>query len=351
MVNGRRLKNRLSECARILCLVLIWTVLGAAAFPCLAEQAGADPAGQPRWIIHGPQIPPEGVPYDAWKGIRYSPDKEFNAKITWYLKRNESMSGDEFDRKLREKNYVQKEEMPVVQFRIVDLQAEAVGGEMKLRTGGYVDIVLTTRTSGELQYSFDAGADHTDVLDMLGIGKDDPLYDVYTVEMNDIATGIRFADPGFIPFDMYTGAKLLNTVISNNRGIYPGEAVDSGFVESHVSWKGRTYRLLARQDDRNLGGEWLRRIENGRYIVTINVRTESVYTFRIPADYDGLALCCPKTVYADDPNAEYEETEQTVHEVYMDILTENDGSEISLEDVWFIRVSDLLKQTETGAPE
>ena len=350
MVNGKRLKRRLASCAMVLCLVLVWSSMGTAGIIGLAEQpgenptgqAGSDPADQPRWIIHGPQIPPDGMRYDEWKGIKYSSETEFGVKTGWILKRDNKMNNDTFYRRLQEKGYAMEEEQPVSQYKIVDVRAEAVGGEMKLRTGGYVDIVVTARMSTVFQYSFDTT-----------VQEDDSIYIKYGLVTDDIVSGFRYANAEFRPFDMYTGVTLLNTVINENRGIHPGEAVDSGFVESHVTWNGRTYRLLAREDDRNLGGGgWSHKIENGRCCVRIESLAETVYTFRIPADYDGLALCCPKTVYPSDPNAEDEaQPENPTLEVYADILTENDGTEISMDDVWFIRVSDLLKQGNNSAQD
>ena len=303
----------------------------------------------PKWVIHGPLMPPEGMAYDEWKGIRYARDTVFALELDWHPYSYQLKSGNGSRKYLREyvKEYLNDEMTakfgyrlepanPVGRFEIFSAEAEPVGGEMKLRTGGYVDITVKARTSADFRYSFTYTEE---------------LYEGLTPSSADSISGFGFSDGEMYPFDLYTGVSLLNFIPNEStEDISPHEATDSGFVESHVSWNGRSIRILAREDHRNAGSNgWERSVEGDRCIVRIdNVVTEVIYTFRVPADYDGLAFAFPKSFAYQKP----EEKKALVYpvEVYADILTNSDGEPIPLENYYFVRVSDLLQYFAQQAP-
>ncbi|MBR2571595.1 MAG: hypothetical protein IKE30_05645 [Clostridia bacterium] len=280
-----------------------------------------------KWIIHGPQVPPDGMAYDQWKGIRYSGETKFDVKLGWYPYGGADKAPFT-DAELEERGYQRIEDMPSSVFEIVSAEEEPVGGEMKLRSGGYVDVRIVTRTTAEFRYSYRRSEETEQYL--LGF-------------LVDRIRGIIFADVDLYPFDLYTGVSLLNTVSADeDQHISVGEATDSGFVESRVTRNGRTFRLLARADERNASFSGVTREEaDGVITVTFPSCVETIYTFRVPADYDGLAVGFPKSVRCDIPSSEDQESTGP-KEVYVDILTDSGGGEIDPENCWFLRVSDLV---------
>jgi len=101
------------------------------------QKAPEDPeqknSGRP---VQGPDIPPAGVRYDEWKGFEYSTDTSFPVRTYWsfFL---------EDETRLPDQGLVRDpENIEDAVLRITDAKAEPVGGEMKLRSAGYVDITI-----------------------------------------------------------------------------------------------------------------------------------------------------------------------------------------------------------------
>ena len=282
-------------------------------------------------IVHGPQTPPDGKDYASWKGIAWTADTAFDIAVSWYLysKKNAPLT----DRQLEEMDYRLEPEMPLSRFEIVRVEAEPVGGEMKLRSGGYVDITVTAESTSDFCYSLDASARDPER----------PRERYYIT--NDAVSGIMFSGIHIFPFDMHTGISLLNYIRNEDaESISPNEATDTGFVESRVTWQNRNYRILAREDHRNLGyTNMTRKTEDGRLTVCIlGSVTELVYTFRVPADYGGMALCIPKTVNEARPHRPAEDSSGDPRELYADILTGSDGQALDPDNYYFIRLADLV---------
>ena len=328
-------KKRMIKGAACLAAVLMLSAMGGGSTStALAEGKGPDNGPEDlagdtdpdavedgrKKTMHGPQIPPAGEAYDEWKKLEYTSETEFNLRTYWGIRL--------WDRSDAEaKGYTRIPEASEGVLTFIDAHAEPVGGEMKLRSGGYVDITVTVYWTTQLAYLYDQSG--TDRVESIG-----------------------FHDPNVLPFDRYTGACLLNysdTAEGKSiEGIYTGEAVDSGFVESDVVWKERTFRLFAREDSRNPGGGgWDHDYQGEKVKVTANCAAETVYTFRVPADYDGLALCIDKDNYDERPyhmNAAGEWLSTT--DYYADILTDDRGGLHEPDEFYFIRVSDLLKEFE-----
>ena len=266
-------------------------------------------------VMKGPQVPPAGQAYDEWQGIEYTQETEFDVKTFFGLKmysgRTPEQEGFTLD--------------PVEgKLVIISAKAEPVGGEMKLRSGGYVDIEVTAVWSGQLRYS-------------------------YSEDSYDFTMSAVFQSTPVLPFDSYTGTALFNYSEGDEaEGIAVGEASDTGFIESDVSWKERTYRLFAREDHRNTGGGGHNTSqENGRNVVTSDVRTETVYTFRVPADYDGLALSIPKDISSEKPYVLSDAGDiLPTSDLFADVLTDDRGVVKETDEFYFIKVSELLKKFE-----
>lgn len=328
MVNARKTGRR-ACCLAVAALLVLMGMSGA------PHDGRALAEGAPGRIIHAPATPPEGLAYDAWKGISYSDQTAFGVREHWfpYLWGTNSPVGEDDRERI---GLVKTQEMPVSRFEIVSAKSESLGGEMKLRSGGYVDITVTAElTVDSLEYSYDE-ADHEDM-----DWTTDPV-------LGSPIGGLIFADPGIYPFDRYTGVSLLNFVRNwDAKEISPGEATDSGFVESRVSWNGRTYRLLAREDLRNTCNtprEY--RVKAGRCYVRVPCSAEVIYTFRVPADYDGLALAIPRSFYYNPSSEKADADEGAVKELYADILTDSDGQPVDMEQFFYVRLSDLIRHFE-----
>ena len=218
---------------RFLCAALS-ALLFLAPLPVRGEDAPLRP------VVHPPRIPADGRAYDEWQGIAYTSETAFDVSSVWYLK-----EGGNAERML-EKHYSQDPERPFGRYEIVAVQAEPVGGEMRLRSGGYVDITVHLLFNITYRYSFDRGVEDT-----TGDGEeDDTLSEFYrglAEALDDCVTGIRFGSPSLMPFDMYTGTALLNFIKNGDAdAVNVMEATDSGFVESRVFWNGKIWRIFAR---------------------------------------------------------------------------------------------------------
>ena len=330
--------NMIRKAACVICALLL-LLAGTGSCPAYADTPEDTDTG-PQRILHGPLTLPDGMDYSEWKGINYLPDTVFSVGISWYLY-NGSEKAPLTDEQLAARDYRLEPEFPNTRLVIASAEAEPVGGEMKLRSGGYVNITITAEGYTDFCYSLNPS--------------------VRTVDkwyLGDMVYGFHYTTPVMYPFDLHTGISLLNFFkAADAEDISPFEAADSGFVESRVTWKNRNYRILSREDVRNLGSSnWNRSTEGDRTVVRIeNVRTELVYSFRVPADYDGLALCIPKRWVDNDREEKLAEAQGSkpaeVRELYADILTGMNGSTLDPNDFYFIRVSDLLEHFSSKPQE
>ena len=274
--------------------------------------------------VQGPDIPPAGVRYDEWKGFEYSTDTSFPVRTYWsFFLANE--------KRLPDQGLVRDpENIEDAVLRITDAKAEPVGGEMKLRSAGYVDITIELEWTGTMKGYVD--------YDLL----DSRYYD----------WGIRWEENSAYPFDAYTGTSLLNYRDADeekaDEDLSPGQAVISSMVESIITWNERTYRLFAKSDIRNAStSDITSSYEDDRFIFSYPGRVESTLTFRVPADYDGLVLAIDKDITDEkDDNLDAAGNSLPVTDLYADILTTNKGVKQTAGDFYFVRVSDLLKKFE-----
>ena len=217
MVTGKK-KLITAAAAGCLALALAGTSsLTIAGSPALAAEDKTED------VMHGPDVPPKGMRYDEWKGFEYTKDTEFDLRTFWTITMYDHSKPESHDL------FRDPENVEDAVLKIVDAKSEPVGGEMKLRSGGYVDVTIETRWTGTMTY-----------------------YSPF----NSSAYVYAFAwdENTAVPFDAYTGTALLNSVDSgekDNDEINIGEAVNTGMVESSVTWQGRTYRLFAKKDVRN----------------------------------------------------------------------------------------------------
>ena len=265
--------------------------------------------------MHGPQVPPEGVPYDEWKGIQYTEETGFDIKSYCVLQMRDGSRAEENGYKL-------DPEVISGHLMIESVTVEPVGGEMKLRSGGYVDIKITTQWTGDFRAVHD---------------------DSYP----DIMSSFFYQDNSFSPFDAYTGTSLFNySSEGGGEGISGGEASDSGLVESDVTWNGRIFRVFAGMDSRNAGAtNYDVEFESGKTITSLTGNQETVYTFRVPADYDGLALLLDTDIF-DEREYELSDTAEILasSDLYADILTDDRGEQHDPSEYTFVKVSDLIEK-------
>lgn len=270
----------------------------------------------PGIVIQGPDLPPDGQRYDEWKGFHYTTETSFPVRTYWAIGSFDGRSGAAAGL------YQNPEHIEDGVLEIVDAKAEPVGGEMELRSGGYVDITIETRWTGTMNFTTDD-------------------------EFNTFGTHISWGDNEVLPCDAYTGTSLLNYSGegSENDSINIGEAYDTGMVESDITWKDRTYRLFAKSDKRNASfGETSYRYTGSSVSVTEPGAVETTYTLRVPADYDGMVLAIDKDITDEkadhiDDRAEFLPSSDT----YADILTTDTGVRQTADDYYFVRVSDLLE--------
>ncbi len=279
-------------------------------------------------VMHGPDLPPDGIPYDEWKGIRYTTDTRFPLRSFWALRFG--MYGDLLasDYGL----YQNPEHIEDAVLEITDVKVEPVGGEMKLRSGGYVDITIEAKWTGTMRYTAESGSEN---------------------EFYSMLASYRWADNDFLPFDIYTGTSLLNYSDDDDDesidGISSGEAYDSGFAESDITWNGRTWRLFAKSDKRNASTLNESIDYRGGVMTVINPGiVYTIYTLRVPADYDGAALAVDKDIVDEKwDNIDKYGNFLNTSDPYADILTTDSGVKQSADDYYFIKIQDLVKVFES----
>ena len=278
----------------------------------------------PNIVMHGPDLPPDGIPYDEWKGISYTTDTRFSLRTFWVLRfgfHNDKLASD-FGL------HQDPEHIEDAVLEITDVKVEPVGGEMKLRSGGYVDITIETKWTGTLRYTIDGGTEN---------------------EIYSLLASYGWADNDFLPFDTYTGTSLLNYSDDEDDeeidGISTGEAYDSGFAESDITWKGRTWRLFAKSDKRNASTmDETTEEKDGLLAVNNPGIVYTIYTLRVPADYDGAALAVDKDM-VDEKWNRMDEYGNFLHtsDPYADILTTDFGVKQTADDYYFIKIQDLIE--------
>ena len=206
---------------------------------------------------------------------------------------------------------------------IIDCKAEPVGGEMKLRSGGYVDITVELRWTGTMN------------------GKE-------SLSGHVPSWMIRWQENTPYPCDAYTGTSLLNYSGSDDdepQDISPGQATATSMVESDITYNGRTYRLFAKSDIRNSSsGDWSTDYSDDYFTFSCPGSVDTTFTFRVPADYDGLVLAIDKDI-SDQKKDEIDETGEfyQIDDLYADVLTTKKGVKQSPDEFYFVRVSDLIE--------
>ena len=301
-------KNTAAGFAAVM-ITVFWLCAGLLAAAALPEDE-EDAAAQ----IYGPDIPPAGMRYDEWKGFQYSDDTSFDARTYWIIITRKGVSASDLGL-TQDPEHI---EDAVV--KIVDAYAEPVGGEMKLRHGGYVDINIEIRWTGTMRV----------------VG--DNLYSY---------RGLEWQENPVIPCDAYTGTSLLNYQSDpEDEDILNGQAVNSGMVESDVSWNGRTYRLFARSDIRNSTfSDYDYDYDSNPPWMSLPASVDTTLTLRVPADYDGMVLAIDKDITDEKPTERNSRGEfVNPPDRYADILTTAGGRKQSADDYYFVRVSDLLEK-------
>lgn len=301
-------KNTAAVFAAVM-ITVFWLCAGLLAAAALPEDE-EDAAAQ----IYGPDIPPAGMRYDEWKGFQYSDDTSFDARTYWIIITRKGVSASDLGL-TQDPEHI---EDAVV--KIVDAYAEPVGGEMKLRHGGYVDINIEIRWTGTMRV----------------VG--DNLYSY---------RGLEWQENPVIPCDAYTGTSLLNYQSDpEDEDILNGQAVNSGMVESDVSWNGRTYRLFARSDIRNSTfSDYDYDYDSNPPWMSLPASVDTTLTLRVPADYDGMVLAIDKDITDEKPTERNSRGEfVNPPDRYADILTTAGGRKQSADDYYFVRVSDLLEK-------
>ena len=312
MVN--RKKKLFSLIAAVITVLAIFASAGQSV---RADETGGD--GTKPEVMHGPDVPPDGQRYDEWKGFEYTTETTFPVRTYWTFTMYKDGNPDSLGL-VRDPENIEDAVL-----RIVDAKAEPVGGEMKLRSGGSVDITIELRWTGTMSGTFKSGTP-----------------DWY----------IQWSENFPYPCDAYTGTSLLNytdkeTEDDRDTSISPGQAIASSMTESDVTWQGRTYRLFAKSDTRNSSSsDWdLEFLDDGRTRFSCPASVDTTLTFRIPQDYDGLVLALCKDItdqrdYSIDKNGNY------IHysDLYADVLTTKNGQKKSADDFYFIKVSDLLEK-------
>ncbi len=276
--------------------------------------------------MHGPEIPPDGMAYDEWKQFSYSTDPWFTVQRSWILNTRSPVE------ELEKRGYTRDPALFDATVTIVRAEAEPLGGEMKLRSGGFVEITVVFNCAAVLQY-------------------------YYNGEERDIVSSVQYGALKVEPFDRYTGTAFLNfSRYDNAKPLSVGQATDSGFIESRITWKGKTSRILVKEDERNTGGlfSFHREQRDGRTYTSVNASTETIFTFRVPADYDGLAFCIPKSTGVRRSAYNTDDSDLTspgYTDLYADIMTEPDGDPKDPSGYIFILVSDLLERLNGTGPE
>ncbi len=270
----------------------------------------------PALQMEPPQTPPKNVSYEEWKQFDYTKDKlEFDVTTYWGI--------HTWDGSLPEDNgfkYITNKKLPG-KVKITNATAEPVGGEMSLRSDGYVDIRVDTEWSAEGTYRHDD--DYSDRMD----------YVVF------FASGEEFCDG-------YTGTALLNYRDEEDNELQSvGEGVETTMTESNITWNGRTYRLLAGADSRN--ASWK---DNKTEYIAGGYKTTHYFDHyrtliaRVPANYDGLVMALPKDISGAcseilEPNG----NALAEKDLYADILTDEVGHKHDPSEYYWFKVSDLVE--------
>ena len=305
----------------LVCLAVLSSGITVSADGKPEDPKGGKPVQEP---VQGPDIPPAGVRYDEWKKFKYSSDTSFPVRTYWSFCMNDGSS-------LPKQGFIQDpEHIEDAVLTITDAKAEPVGGEMKLRSAGYVDITIELEWTGTMEGYLD--------------------YDL--LDSGYARWGIRWEENTAQPCDAYTGTSLLNFRDADedkaDEDISPGQAVISSMVESMITWEERTYRLFAKSDVRNAStSDITTSYEGSRFIFSYPGRVDTTLTFRVPADYDGLVLAIDKDTT--DQKADYMDANGNslpTADLYADILTTGKGVKQTADDFYFVRVSDLLEKFE-----
>lgn len=268
-------------------------------------------------VMVGPQTPPEGERYDEWKGFTYTDETVFDVKSFYSIVTTDGKPAEEY-------GFVYS---PVIDgtLEITDAGAEPVGGEMKLRSGGYVDVTVETRWKGVIEFRYSGNA-------------------------NVFLEKKVFTNVSAEPCDAYTGTAFLNDVSDEEneeaQEINVGEATANSLIESDVTWKRHTYRIYVGDDLKNSSFDMPETDFGEKYTTEKDtVSTIETFTFRVPADYDGLVLCIPKDVTG-QMDARLNERGDFIDadDRYADVLTDFTGQKHDADDYYFVRVSDLLEK-------
>ncbi len=262
-------------------------------------------------VLTAPDTPPDGKRYDEWKGIEYTTDLEMEVRS--YFQPVLSSTEDPLD------NDYSYDPDITSKVKIVEAHVEPVGGEMKLRSGGYVDITIKAEWEGTISYTYK---------DRNAISK------FYFQEVNPQ------------PFDMYTGTSFLNHSgdTDESNSMSQGEATDSGSIESDITWKNRVYRIFVSEDEKNNSfGGW--DISNNK--VTAECSTIAEIKCRVPADYDGLAFKIKKDITDERTKCmdRYGNLISTP-DLYADVFTDAWGNKHDQSEFYIIKASDILNQLD-----
>ena len=261
--------------------------------------------------LQPPDLPPEGMRYDEWKGFTYTKDMEFPLRTYWVLEVPSYKKGE----------IVQDDFIEDAVMKVTSAKAEPVGAEMKLRSGGYVDVTIEFRWTGTMIYTAD--------------------------DEDDTYCGMAWMDNPPLACDAYTGTSLLNmagTDDYDSDALSPGQAVTSNMTESDIVRDGRTWRLFAKSENRNDSPAFEKREQvDGKCKASFGGDITTIMTFRVPADYDGLVIAIDKDISDEKELAVNDEGEfLNVSDNYADILTNDFGKKQTADDFYFIKVSDIL---------
>ena len=138
MVTG---KKKLITAAAAGCLALALAGISSltmAGSPALAAEDKTED------VMHGPDVPPKGMRYDEWKGFQYTTDREFDLRTFWTITMYDHSKPESHDL------FRDPENVEDAVLKIVDAKSEPVGGEMKLRSGGFVDITVELYWTGTM---------------------------------------------------------------------------------------------------------------------------------------------------------------------------------------------------------
>ena len=208
MVTGKK-KLITAAAAGCLALALAGTSsLTMAGSPALAAEDKTED------VMHGPDVPPKGMRYDEWKGFEYTKDTEFDLRTFWTITMYDHSNPESHDL------FRDPENVEDAVLKIVDAKSEPVGGEMKLRSGGFVDITVELYWTGTMNGIESAYAyEHY---------YKNPFY-------------VQWSENAAYPCDAYTGTSLLNYFSTNDDAADdsispgPGTGALTGSLPSRIS--------------------------------------------------------------------------------------------------------------------